>query len=147
MEEIDYFKGLTNQEFIDYYKMDLYSPIEITLYTYPHEFAEEDPLPIEHINRCRLILYDYIYNAYQSAAFERRQHQKNMYPVKKVDNSATKINEIKIEETKSKKMERYVHEKKIQEEAVTTKIQELEPELSFITDEYIKKIKLNLVNL
>ncbi|TDW46675.1 hypothetical protein EV144_106349 [Flavobacterium sp. 270] len=62
MEEIDYFKGVSNQEFIDYYKVDLYSRMQITLYTYPNEMTEEDPGPWEHLNRCQGILYEYLYN-------------------------------------------------------------------------------------
>jgi hypothetical protein len=76
MEEIDYFKGVAKQQFIDYYKLDLFSRMDTTLYTYPNEMTEEHPIPWEHFNRCEGILHEYLYNVYAEAKFQNGQQQK-----------------------------------------------------------------------
>lgn len=148
MEEIDYFIGLSNKECIDYYKADLYSRMEITLYTYPNEMTQEDPIPWEHFNRCEGILYEYLYNTYAEAKFQRWQQQKN----DKMGNSnnaapQSDSNPVKIEETKEEKTQKYALEQSQRNKIVRAKIQELRPELNKLTQEYMKIVTLHFVDL
>lgn len=143
MDKIDYFKGVTNQDFIDYYKVDLYSRMEITIYTYPHEFVEEDPIPWEHFNRCERILYDYLYNAYADAEFQRRQQEKN----KESENPDKHDILHAIEQTADEKAAKYAAENNERESIVKAKMLELVPELSKLTDDYLQNVKLTFVDL
>lgn len=148
MEEIDYFKGVADQEFVDYYKVDLYSRMEITLYTYPHEFVEEDPQPWEHLNRCEGILYEYLYNAYEEAKYQRWKQE---------DNEDSKISDddfipidpghTGIGQTPEEKAEKYAAEQRQRDAIVKAKMQELVPELGKVTDAYLKIVKLSFVDL
>ncbi|MFH6935991.1 hypothetical protein [Flavobacterium sp. FlaQc-30] len=148
MEEIDYFKGVTDQEFIDYYKVDLFSRMEITIYTYPHEFTEEDPRPWEHLNRCEAILYEYLYNTYENADFERRLEKKAGQSQKQetevLENDAP---QIEIELAPQQKAERYAHLQKLRNEIVAAKMQQLIPRLNVVTDDYLTKVKLKYEDL
>ena len=148
MEEIDYFKGVTNQEFINYYRVDLYSRMEITLYTYPNEFTEEDPIPWEHFNRCDGILYEYLYNAYAEAEYQRGLQEKKDKPeisatVKKLTDS----DQIEIEETAEERAEKYSLEQSQRNEIVRAKMQEIMPELNKLKDDYLKNVKLTFIDL
>jgi hypothetical protein len=145
MEEIDYFEGVTNQDFIEYYREDLFSRMEITLYTYPHELADEDPRPSEHFHRCDLILYDYLYQSYESAVIERRIRIKE-----KMQSNGTLIaeqTEQKIEETAEDKATRRNAEHQLREEKVKAKMLELDPEINRLIDEYLSQVKLIFVDL
>lgn len=145
MEEIDYFKGVTNQEFINYYKVDLYSRMEFTLYTYPHEFAEEDPIPWEHFNRCEGILYEYLYNAYAAAQYQRwEQLKEKEFEISSADKHQT---DSALEETAEEKAQKYAHEQNERERIVRLKMQELMPELNKMTNDYMKNVKLTFVDL
>jgi len=148
MEEIDYFEGVTNQEFIDYYKVDLYSRMEITLYTYPNEMTEEDPIPWEHFNRCKGILYEYLYNAYAEAKFQRWQLQKNQETeISNTGDQQTEADQIEIEETAEQRAESYTLEQEERNKIVRAKMQELRPELNKLTDDYLKNVKLTFIDL
>jgi hypothetical protein len=59
---MDHYNGITNEEFKEYYLIDLHSRMELTQYTYPHEFIEPDKAIDDHIIRCQNILKDYIKN-------------------------------------------------------------------------------------
>lgn len=148
MEEIDYFKGVTNQEFIDYYRVDLYSRMEITLYTYPNEFVEEDPIPWEHFNRCDGILYEFLYNAYAEAKYQRGlQEQKEELEISAVGQQQTDYDQIEIEETAEERAEKYTREQSQRNKIVSAKMQELMPELNKLKDDYLKNVKLTFIDL
>jgi len=148
MEEIDYFKGVANQEFIDYYKLDLYSRMDITLYTYPNEMTEEDPIPWEHFNRCEGILYEYLYNAYAEAKFHRRQQQKmEEQAISNANDQQADSEQIEIEITAEERAESYKMEQEQRNTIVSAKIQELRPELSKLQDDYLNKVKLTFIDL
>ncbi|MBS7253293.1 hypothetical protein [Flavobacterium branchiicola] len=149
MEEIDYFKGVTNQEFIDYYKLDLYSRMEITLYTYPNEMTEEDPIPWEHFNRCEGILYEYLYNAYAEAQFQRGQQQEKNEgaEILNSDDQQSDSDQIKIIVTAEQRAESYKMEQEERNTIVRSKMQELRPELSKLQNDYLKKVKLTFIDL
>jgi len=148
MEEIDYFKGVTNQEFLDYYKLDLYSRMEITLYTYPNEMTEEGLIPWEHFNRCEGILYEYLYNAYAEAQFQRWLQEKNKeVEISSPDDQHSDSDQIEIEQTAEQKAESYKMEQEQRNTIVRAKMQELNPELTKIQDDYLEKVKLTLIDL
>ncbi|MFH7001193.1 hypothetical protein [Flavobacterium bizetiae] len=146
MEEIDFFEGYTNQEFIDYYTVDLYSRMEITLYTYPHEFVEEDPIPWEHLNRCEQILYDYLYNCYEASKFKRWQQKKDE-ELKTADTQGQQPDSADIEESEQQRAEKYAQEQKERETAVKAKMMELAPEINKVTDNYMQSVKLTFKDL
>lgn len=148
MEDIDYFKGVTNHEFIDYYKVDLYSRMEITLYTYPHEFVEEDPLPWEHLNRCDAILHEYLYNAYAEAQYQRRiQEKQEERDISNTDEQQTDSERVKLEETLEERAEKYALEQSTRNKIVRAKMQELMPALNIVKEDYLKNVKLTFVDL
>jgi len=60
MSNMDYFNGVTNEDFVSYFLVDLHSRMELTQYTYPHEMTEPQDVIDEHIIRCQNILFDYI---------------------------------------------------------------------------------------
>ena len=146
MEEIDFFEGYTNQEFIEYYTIDLYSRMEITLYTYPHEFVEEDPIPWEHFNRCQQILYDYLYNSYEASKFKRWQQKKDE-ELKTADTEGQQPDSANIEESDEERAQKYVREQKQRETAVKAKMLELAPEINKVTDTYMQIVKLTFIDL
>lgn len=146
MEKIDFFKGYTNQEFIDYYSVDLYSRMEITLYNYPHEFVEEDPIPWEHFNRCEQILYDYLYNCYEASKFKRWQQKKDE-ELETADSEIQQLDAAHIEESDQERSEKYALEQKGRETAVKAKMMELAPEISKVTDNYMQSVKLTFIDL
>ncbi|WP_281631607.1 hypothetical protein [Flavobacterium luteolum] len=148
MQEIDYFKGVSDNEFIDYYKLDLFSRMEITIYTYPHEFVEEDPQPWEHLKRCEMILYEYLYNTYESADHERWLEKKKQQSESQ-DEQGLGINsdQIEIDETPEQRADRYALLQKQRDEIVKAKMQQLMPQLSIATDEYLAAVKLTFVDL
>lgn len=148
MEETDYFKGTTNKEMIDYYKVDLYSRMEITLYTYPHEFMEENPRPWEHLDRCEKILYEFLHNAYLNAVYERQLEQRNREA--ETGNSPEDKTDRTADEMQQKPEERaagYALAQKHRKDKVKEKMQELSPALNSITDDYLAQVKLILVDL
>lgn len=59
---MDYFDGLTNEDFLAYFLLDLNCRMELTQYIYPHEFFEPDDAVDDHIVRCQNILTNYIRN-------------------------------------------------------------------------------------
>lgn len=145
MGEMDYFEGYTNQEFIDYYRVDLYSRMEITLYTYPHEFVEENPIPWEHFNRCEQILYEYLYNCYEDCKFKRGQ-QINTEGLKTSSEDA-QPDAAQEQETADKRAQRYALEQKQLQAAVKAKMGELVPEINKVIAKYLQKVKLTFVDL
>lgn len=148
MEEIDYFIGVTNREFLDYYKLDLFSRIEITLYTYPNEMTEEDPIPWEHLNRCEGILYEYLYNAYAEAKFQRGQDQKKEEEaISNANDQQADSEQIESEITAEQRAESYKMEQEERNAIVRAKMQELRPELNKLQNEYLKKVKLTFIDL
>jgi len=148
MKEINYFEGVTNQEFIDYYKDDLYSRMEITLYTYPHEFVEEDPIPWEHLNRCEGILYEYLYNAYAEAKYQRWKQENNEdLKISNYDGIPIDLGHTEIEQTAEERAEKYAAEQKERDAIVKAKMQELMPALNNVVDDYLEKVKLKFIDL
>ena len=148
MEEIDYFKGVSNQQFIDYYKLDLFSRMEITLYTYPNEMTEEGLFPWEHFNRCEGILYEYLYSAYAEAQFQRWQQEKSEeLEISNSDDQHSDSDQIEIEQTAEEKAESYKMEQEKRNTIVRAKMQELTSELTKIQDDYLEKVKLTLIDL
>lgn len=57
---MDKYNDITNESFVKYFLMDLHCRMELTQYTYPHEFLEDTDVIEEHINRCRGILSEFI---------------------------------------------------------------------------------------
>ena len=149
MEEIDYFKGVTNEEFIDYYKLDLFSRMEITLYTYPNERTEEGLIPWEHFNRCEGILYEYLYNAYAEAKFQRgKQHKKEEEAeISNADDQQPDCEQIEIEVTAEQRAESYKMEQEKRNTIVRAKMQELNAELTKLQNDYLEKVKLTFIDL
>jgi len=148
MEEIDYFKGVTNQEFLDHYKLDLFSRMEITLYTYPNEMTEEGLFPWEHFNRCEGILYEYLYSAYAEAQFQRGQQEKNEeLEISNADDQQVDTEQNEIEVTAEQRAESYKMEQEERNTIVRAKMQELTSELTKIQDDYLEKVKLTLIDL
>lgn len=148
MKEINYFEGVTNQEFIDYYKDDLYSRMEITLYTYPHEFVEEDPIPWEHLNRCEGILYEYLYNAFAEAKYQRWKQENNEdLKISNYDGIPIDLGHTEIEQTAEERAEKYAAEQKERDAIVKAKMQELMPALNNVVDDYLEKVKLKFIDL
>lgn len=148
MQEIDYFKGVSNQEFIDYYRLDLFSRMEITLYTYPNEMTEEHPIPWEHFNRCEAILYEYLYNAYAKAKFQRLQLQKSEEAaISNTGNQQANSEPVQMDQTPEQRAEGYNREQEERNTIIRGKMQELRPELGKLQDDYLKKVKLNFIDL
>jgi hypothetical protein len=67
---MDFFNGLTNEDFITYFLVDLNSRKELTQYTYPHEMTEPQDAIDDHVIRCQNILWEYISVNACNAAFE-----------------------------------------------------------------------------
>ncbi len=59
---MDYFNGLTNDDFKAYFLKDLNCLKELTQYIYPNEMLEGNSVVDAHIMRCQEILSDYILN-------------------------------------------------------------------------------------
>lgn len=57
---MDYFNGLKNEDFKNYFLKDLNSLDELTQYVYPNESIEENEIIDDHIIRCQNILETYI---------------------------------------------------------------------------------------
>lgn len=67
---MDYFNGLTNDDLLAYFLVDLHSRKELTQYTYPHEMSEPQDAIDEHVIRCQNILWDYICGTVSNTAYE-----------------------------------------------------------------------------
>lgn len=59
---MDYFNGITNDDFKAYFLKDLNCLDELTQFIYPNEMMEDNNVIDEHIMRCQSILGDYIIN-------------------------------------------------------------------------------------
>lgn len=59
---MDYFEGITNEEFRQYYLKDLHCISEINYLVYPNEDLEPDSATLEHITKCQTILKEYVGN-------------------------------------------------------------------------------------
>ena len=59
---MDYFNGITNDDFKAYFLKDLNCLDELTQFIYPNEMMEDNNVIDEHIMRCQSILVDYIIN-------------------------------------------------------------------------------------
>lgn len=147
-EDTGYFKGTANREFIDYYKVDLYSRMEITLYTYPHEFAEEDPIPWEHFSRCEQILYEHLYDSYQEPEYHRRLPQnEGSAQTAESDGADTDLGQTAMAPSAEERAAGYAAEQHAREAAVKAKMQELAPELARLRESYLQQVKLTFVDL
>ena len=70
MSNMDYFEGIKNEEFVDFFLQDLNCRKELTQYIYPHEqFEPEDALD-DHIERCQNILKEYMREIVVENAFD-----------------------------------------------------------------------------
>lgn len=67
---MDYFKGLTNEDLIAYFLVDLNCRKELTQYTYPHEMMEPQDAIDDHVVRCQEILWQFLYETVIDTAFE-----------------------------------------------------------------------------
>lgn len=67
---MDYLNGLTNDDLINYFLVDLNSRKELTQYTYPHEFLEPQDAIDDHVIRCQDILWNFLYETISNNAFE-----------------------------------------------------------------------------
>lgn len=67
---MDYFNGLTNEDLLAYFLLDLNCRKELTQYTYPHEFMESQDAIDEHVIRCQDILWNYLYETVTKVADE-----------------------------------------------------------------------------
>ena len=59
---MDYFNGITTEDFVEYFLKDLNCLEELTQYIYPNEMVEDTSVIADHINRCQAILEKYIIN-------------------------------------------------------------------------------------
>jgi hypothetical protein len=71
---MDYLNGLTNDDLIAYFLVDLHSRKELMQYTYPHEFLEPQDAIDEHVIRCQNILWDYLFEKINEYSFESGLH-------------------------------------------------------------------------
>lgn len=81
--EIDKFNGVTNGEFIDYFKIDLHSRMEILSYTYPHELLDEDSGFGEHVQRCIALLKDYMIQCRRDSREAERKWKNGRWKTRK----------------------------------------------------------------
>lgn len=58
---MDYFNGITNKEFTDYFAEDLLCRTVLQQYIYPHENASAPDIIDQHIERCLQILHCYLF--------------------------------------------------------------------------------------
>lgn len=63
---MDYFQGLTNDDFKIYFLKDLNCLKELTQFIYPNEMLDDNSVIDDHIIRCQNILSDYILNVLTS---------------------------------------------------------------------------------
>ena len=68
---MDHFNGVTNDDFIAYFLVDLHCRMELTQYTYPHEFMEPQDAMDDHVIRCQNILTDYVRETINEANYEQ----------------------------------------------------------------------------
>ncbi|MCD0474730.1 hypothetical protein LPB87_10045 [Flavobacterium sp. EDS] len=65
---MDNFKGLDYDNFIEYFKVDLFSRPVLDQHFYPHDVIENDILNF-HLQHCKAILNDFILNSVYEQAW------------------------------------------------------------------------------
>lgn len=146
--EMDKFNGVTDSEFIEYFKIDLHSRMEIINYTYPHELLDEDGGFGEHVQRCVGLLKDYIIICHREAKAARRRQQKEAL---KNDGASGKEMEYRkmemAQETPEEKINRLEMEKNQEMEDSAAKYRELSGEINSLIDGHRGKVKIIYVDL
>ncbi|MFC0778667.1 hypothetical protein [Flavobacterium sp. HJSW_4] len=146
--EPDLFNGVTNQDFIAYFKVDLHSRTEIINYTYPHELLDEDSGFGEHVQRCLMLLKDYILLCFKNGKAARRE-QKNLA----LENDETSDQKMQrrgiemVQQTPEQKRERLEIEKTQEKAEMENKYKELRDEIAALIDEHHQKVKIIYVDL
>lgn len=138
-EEIDYFKGVTNEQLVKYYRRSLFSRTELINYTYPNEFYEEDGGYWEHFNRCDGILYERLYIIYDNNVHERWREQKEIENQQLEKGEFLEYVDVEmIEISAEEKAALHQANQQKREEIVRNKRMELSPELAKLIDEYME---------
>lgn len=145
---MDKFNGVTNGEFIDYFKIDLHSRMEIINYTYPHELLDEDSGFGEHVHRCIALLKDYILlcrrNAKATVVLQQKDALENAAAA---DQQADFVHTATVQETPGKRSERLEIERKEENEESTKKYMELRDEIDRLIDEHRENVRIIYVDL
>lgn len=146
--ETDRFNGVTNKEFIDYFKIDLHSRMEIINYTYPHELLDEDSGFGEHVHRCIGLLKDYIIVCHREAESARREQVKQALENDGKPDTEKDFQQMElVQETPEEKKQRLEIEKKQEQLACENKYGELREEIGMLIDEHYEKVKIIYVDL
>ena len=66
--KIEYYNGISNEEFVKYFKELLYSVTELTQYSYPYEKVEPQESIDDHIVRCQNSLFEHILHSVRESA-------------------------------------------------------------------------------
>jgi hypothetical protein len=144
--EMDKFNGVTNAEFIDYFKIDLHSRMEIINYTYPHELLDEDAGFGEHVHRCTALLKDYILLCFRNAKAAGQQKdalESTGTDAQQTDSSHTETGQ----ENPAQRSERLEIERKQENEQSALKYLELRDEIGRLIDEHRENVKIIYVDL
>lgn len=128
------FNGKTNEEFIQIFTECLYCRMELTNYTYPHEFLDEDDAFSEHLNKCNRILYQKLY---EYAGDHIRELKSQRLTIAKEKGDEEEISKIENEP--------FSHSER--DEVAKLKRDELSPLLDDITDQYYKEVKIIYIDL
>lgn len=94
------------------------------------------------------ILYEYLYNAYAEAKYQRGLQEKKDEPeISATVEKQTDSEQIEIKETAEERAEKYTLEQSERNKIVSAKMQELMPELNKLKDDYLKNVKLTFIDL
>ncbi|MNR45895.1 hypothetical protein D3C85_1647950 [compost metagenome] len=106
---------------------------------------------MDHLNRCEVILFEYLYSTYESANYERRLALQNQELELQDISEQQKAAPIEIdpapEETPEERTQRLALQQQQRNDIVDAKMNELGPLLDEVIDEYLEKVKLNFINL
>ncbi|KIO54664.1 hypothetical protein [Flavobacterium hibernum] len=144
--EIDKFNGVTDSEFIEYFKIDLHSRMEIINYTYPYELLDEDGGFGEHVQRCVGLLKDYIIVCHREAKAALRWQQKEALENDGEPGTEMELGQM-VQETPEEKTNRLEMEKNQEKEESAAKYRELSNEINCLIDGHREKVKIIYVDL
>ncbi|NWL02547.1 hypothetical protein DM790_17120 [Flavobacterium collinsii] len=146
--EIDKFNGVRDSDFIEYFKIDLHSRMEIINYTYPHELLDEDGGFGEHVQRCVGLLKDYIIICHREAKAARRRQQKEALENNGASGKKMEYQKMEMaQETSEEKNQRLEMEKNQEKEESAAKYRELSDEINCLIDRHREKVKIIYVDL
>ncbi|MBZ4035236.1 hypothetical protein ACHRVK_18745 [Flavobacterium plurextorum] len=146
--EIDKFNGVTNGEFIDYFKIDLHSRMEILSYTYPHELLDEDSGFGEHVQRCIALLKDYMIQCRRDSREAEREMEKRA-----LENAESGVKETGCQkaspahETPDERRERLRLESIEDQQQSELRYGQLRSEIDKLIDEHRVNVKIIYVEL